>query len=154
GTSAPKRSRAWAIWALVSAVDMNGRFSQTPTVPGYRAPVRPKSTVLLALLAASTAPAGAARAAPTALLPDLVQTYPREVQVETDSSSGTPRFHLGFLSAVNNFGAGPLIVHGHRDNAFQPAMTGDQVVKNANGSETVHPNVGSLVYVNAITHQH
>jgi hypothetical protein len=33
-------------------------------------------------------------------------------------------------------------------------MTADQVVTNADGSQTVRPNVGRLVYVNAITHQH
>jgi Lysyl oxidase len=116
-------------------------------------PVRSFRAALLALALACGA-AGSARAATTPLLPDLVQKYPREVQVETDTSSGAPRFHIGFLSAVNNFGAGPLIVHGHRDNVFQPAMAGDQVVKNADGSQTVRTNVGSLVYVNAVTHQH
>jgi hypothetical protein len=110
-------------------------------------------TALLAL-ALACLPAMPAHAASSPLLPDLVQKYPREVQVETDASSGTPRFRIGFLSAVNNFGAGPLIVHGHRDNAFQPAMAVDQLVKNADGSETVHPGVGSFMYVNAITHQH
>lgn len=115
--------------------------------------VRFPRAALLALVLACAA-VGSARAATTPLLPDLVQKYPREVQVETDTSSGAPRFHIGFLSAVNNFGAGPLIVHGHRDNVFQPAMTGDQVVKNADGSQTVRPNVGSVIYVNAVTHQH
>ena len=109
--------------------------------------------LVLALVLACAA-ASSAEAATTPLLPDLVQKYPREVQVETDSSSGTAHYLIGFLSAVNNFGAGPLIVHGHRPDAFQPGMTADQVVTNADGSQTVRPNVGRLVYVNAITHQH
>lgn len=105
-------------------------------------------------LALALAGSGTAHAASTQLLPDLVQKYPREVQVETVSSSGTPHHLIGFLSAVNNFGAGPLIVHGHRDNVFQDGMAGDQIVKNADGSQAVRPGIGRLVYVNAITHQH
>jgi Lysyl oxidase len=115
--------------------------------------VRIARQLLLALGLACVA-AASAHAATTALLPDLVQKYPREVQVETDASSGTPHYLIGFLSAVNNFGAGPLIVHGHRPDAFQPAMTGDQVIENADGSRTVRPDIGRLMYVNAITHQH
>jgi lysyl oxidase len=115
--------------------------------------VRPSRAVLVAI-ALALMPAGAARAASTALLPDLVQAYPREVQVETDAGSGTARYHLAFLSSVDNRGGGPLIVHGHRDNAIAPGMTADQLVANENGTRTTHPRVGRLVYVDAITHRH
>ena len=116
--------------------------------------VRIARQLLPALVLACVAAASAQAATTTPLLPDLVQKYPREVQVETDASSGTPHYLIGFLSAVNNFGAGPLIVHGHRPDTFNPAMTVDQIVQNADGSQTVHPNVGQMMYVNAITHQH
>ena len=108
---------------------------------------------LVAALVLACGTATSAQAA-TPLLPDLVQKYPREVQVETDASSGAPHYLIGFLSAVNNFGAGPLIVHGHRPDTFNPAMTVDQIVTNADGSQTVRPNIGTMMYVNAVTHQH
>src|SRR4051794_20484172 len=97
GTSSPKRSSAWVIWAFVSAVDMSGDSCRPGSRPGYVAQVKPTRALLLAVVVACST-AGPARGASTPLLPDLVQAYPREVQVETDASSGTARFDLGFLS--------------------------------------------------------
>jgi hypothetical protein len=96
---------------------------------------------------------GAAHA-PQPRLPDLDQAYPRDLVVNTDTSTGTARFHIGFLSAVSNYGSGPLIVQGHRASVSTPFMTADQILRNADGSTSVRRDVGRLAYVNAITHQH
>jgi hypothetical protein len=98
--------------------------------------------------------AGTAQTPPARRLPDLNQIFPQQLRVETDTSSGSPRYRIGFLSAVINQGAGPLILRGRRASPATAAMTADQVVQRSDGSEVVRPAVGRLVYVNAITHQH
>jgi hypothetical protein len=47
---------------------------------------------------------------------------------------------------IDNNGAGPLIVRGHRASTAEPNMTADQVVRLADGTTTTLAGVGSLVY--------
>src|SRR3954447_18965184 len=105
----------------------------------------PRRVVLLALLAlllAIPCPASARD-----LLPDLDQETPRNLRVATDRSGAIPRFHLGFESAVDNRGAGPLVISGHRDAQDQPEMVADQEVHASDGTTRTVPGVGRLRYV-------
>src|SRR4051812_43375967 len=101
----------------------------------------------LATVAPSTALAGD-------LLPDLDQETPRNLQVTTDQTGAIPRFHLGFLSAVDNRGAGPLVITGHRDSQDQPEMVADQTIQQSDGSTRTAPDVGRLRYVYSEDHNH
>jgi hypothetical protein len=105
--------------------------------------------VAVALLLAAPAPALAAD-----LLPDLDQELPRNLQVSTDTSGAIPRFHLGFDSAVDNHGAGPLSIAGHRDSQDQPEMVADQQVEQSDGSTRTVAGVGRLRYVYSADHNH
>jgi hypothetical protein len=102
---------------------------------------------------------GVAAAAPSSafasdLLPDLNQELPRDLQVATDQSGAIPRFHLGFQSAVDNQGAGPLVIEGHRDSQDQPEMVADQTIQQSDGSTRRVPDVGRLRYVYSEDHDH
>jgi Lysyl oxidase len=103
----------------------------------------------LALLLAAPAPALAAD-----LLPDLDQETPRDLQVATDASGAIPRFHLGFQSAVDNHGAGPLLISGHRESQDQPEMVADQLLEQSDGSMRTIAAVGRLRYVYSEDHNH
>jgi glucose/arabinose dehydrogenase len=90
-----------------------------------------------------------AGAASAALLPDLDQETPTDLQLEHVGST----WALGFRSAVRNIGLGPLIIEGHRSGA--PAlMTAEQYVVGADGSLQQVPSVGRLAYVVSPSHQH
>jgi hypothetical protein len=104
-----------------------------------------------ALLMAAAAPAPATAAD---LLPDLDQELPRNLQVATDQTGAVPRFHLGFESAVDNHGAGPLVIDGHRDSQDQPEMVADQKIQQSDGSTRTVPDVGRLRYVYSEDHDH
>jgi hypothetical protein len=88
------------------------------------------------------------------LLPDLDQEMPSDMQVTADQSGAIPRFHLGFQSAVDNRGAGPLIISGHRDSQDQPQMIADQAIQLSDGSTRTVPDVGRLQYVYSEDHDH
>ena len=72
----------------------------------------------------------------------------------TDASGAIPRFHLGFQSAVDNRGAGPLVISGHRDSQDQPEMVADQQVARSDGSTRTIAGVGHLRYVHSEDHNH
>jgi hypothetical protein len=88
------------------------------------------------------------------LLPDLDQEQPSSLQVTTDNTGAIPRFHLGFDSAVNNHGAGPLIIDGHRASTAEPQMVADQTIQQDDGSTRTVPDVGRLQYVYSEDHDH
>src|SRR3954468_16277929 len=104
-----------------------------------------------ALLMAGPGPAPALAAD---LLPDLDQELPRNLQVATDQSGAIPRFHLGFESAVDNHGAGPLVIDGHRDSQDQPEMVADQAIQQSDGTTGTVPDVGRMRYVYSEDHDH
>ena len=85
-------------------------------------------------------------------LPDLRQDVPRDLGIASDRSRAEPRFRLGFRSAAENVGTGPLVVRGRRTGAG--AMTARQVVRNADGSTTVRRGVGPIRYVTETDHRH
>jgi serine protease len=88
-----------------------------------------------------------------ALLPDLDQEFPSNLQV-VSSRTHRGSWVLGFQSAVRNIGDGPLIIQGVRKSPSTPAMTANQIVQRADGSLEVVPGVGSLRYAYSRDHQH
>jgi hypothetical protein len=65
----------------------------------------PVTLALTALLFVSSANSGPGTS--VALLPDLDQEVPTELQVLVDRSSGKPSYQLGFTSAIRNLGTAP-----------------------------------------------
>jgi len=99
--------------------------------------------------------AGAATAKPPRLVlelaPDLDQRPPYGVFV---TSTARGRFRLAFGSAVDNVGAGPLVLVGVRRKPSSRLLIANQRVRLSNGRSRVYREVGSLRYVNAETHSH
>lgn len=116
---------------------------------------------LIALLAAAlilvaTGGADARRSSSkaTLLLPDLTQQVPNEWGLLKVVDSSGAYWHLGFRSAMNNVGVGPLIVHGHRTDTSQPLLTADQEIMLSDGTSVTKAGVGYLRYDVEPTHQH
>ena len=82
------------------------------------------------------------------LLPDLDPDEPHALQTFTskDETDGTQHAYLTFEVTINNVGAGPLIVRGHRADASQPQLVADQVIRTADRKTATVPSVGVLVY--------
>jgi Lysyl oxidase len=87
---------------------------------------------------------------PAELLPDLVQTRPAAVSVLEEDG----RYRLVFLSAVENVGAGPLVVEGTRAGPEAATMAVAQVIRRSDGSTRAHPVAAEVRYVVAETHRH
>jgi hypothetical protein len=86
---------------------------------------------------------------PVPLLPDLVQRPPTQVGIVQVGAS----FRLGFQSSVENVGAGPLQIHGHRASTESP-MVADQVVNMSNGSTETLAGIGSMIFYVPHNHWH
>ena len=84
------------------------------------------------------------------LLPDLDQTLPGAISIETRSG----RRVLVFASAVDNVGAGALVIVGSRRNRAVHTMRIRQLVTKADGSTATHSLPGRLRYVRSETHSH
>jgi hypothetical protein len=114
------------------------------------APVR-----LLALLATSLTALGCGgaerngSATPRELLPDLDQVAPDVVSVKRVGD----RDLLVFVSAVENLGAGPIVLDARRDSPADP-MPVVQEVERVDGSTATRPLHAFLRYVRAETHAH
>ena len=85
----------------------------------------------------------------TALLPDLDQRPPSDLAV---SSSGG-RHRLGFTSATDNLGTGPVWLRGRRRTTAQ-AMLVEQLVAHEGGSVSTLRRVGVLRYERHPPHRH
>jgi hypothetical protein len=107
-----------------------------------------------AMLGALASSRGGSDGPPVALLPDLQQRAPFALTGETVRTSHGLRFRLAFGSAVDNVGAGPLIVAGRRVSGGPALMEADQLVRLSDGSTRRYPHVGRLRYTLATTHQH
>jgi hypothetical protein len=105
----------------------------------------------LAAIVAVLAPAAAHAAG---VLPDLEQAVPGNLQAVTDRSGAVPRFHLGFDSAVDNVGAGPLIVEARRSGSGERQMVADQLVRSDDGSVRRVERIGALEYTVSPDHRH
>jgi dipeptidyl aminopeptidase/acylaminoacyl peptidase len=86
---------------------------------------------------------------PEQLLPDLDQQPPAGLVVIARGR----RFHLGFDSAVDSIGRGPLRIRGLRP-GDRRLMRADQVIERAGGGTVVLPAVGTLLYQTHPPHRH
>jgi hypothetical protein len=92
-------------------------------------------------------------------LPDLDQAAPKALTIAGYPNGAKKLYRLGFDSAVQNIGDGPLVVVGHRT-ADQSMMQADQIVVLANGSTKTYGSIAKLQYVVAkklngqLDHQH
>lgn len=93
-------------------------------------------------------------AAATRLLPDLELAKPDGMKVTIKKIGGRTHFLVGFISAAENVGAGPLVIRGSRSATTVPTMAASQVITMSDGSEQVVPDVGRLKYNVDPTHQH
>ena len=92
-----------------------------------------------------TSDADTPRSGPRELLPDFDQRAPFRLTL-----AGTK---LGFASATDNVGAGPIWIRGRRFNASLP-MHAQQLVRLSDGSVRVYQNAGRLRYTPDSTHTH
>ena len=114
-------------------------------------------TALLAL--AVLAPGAASARAPQAtlpadVLPDLNQIAPKGVVVRHVVVQGRDRFRLGFDSATENVGPGPLTLHGFRRDKRTPTMQVNQLVSQRGGGTRLVRNVGQMSYAIHPDHDH
>lgn len=104
--------------------------------------------VLAALAVGSVGATGAQ--APTDRLPDLVQEPPSQIQITRQRG----RDLLGFRSAVNNTGQGPLIIEGRRRSTRIRDMRADQLIERSDGTGRRVRGVGFMRYVPSSDHSH
>jgi Lysyl oxidase len=107
-----------------------------------------KATVVLAVLLLGAC-GGRQGESSRELLPDLDQAPPSAISVVARDG----RERLVFLSAVENVGAGSLVVSGRRD-AAQREMQATQLVRGSDGSTATVPLRARLRFVVSETHRH
>jgi hypothetical protein len=88
------------------------------------------------------------------LRPDLDQQAPRDLSVETVTRGAKPRFLLGFRSATDNVGIGPLSILAFRASPALPTMQASQRVRLAGGGIRTYPRAGFLRYTFSPSHNH
>lgn len=91
---------------------------------------------------------------PRELLPDLDERPPADLSIETVKRGGRKRFLLGFASATDNVGEGPVTIVASRPDRRTPTMRASQRVRLANGSARTYPRIGILRYVTSASHSH
>jgi hypothetical protein len=110
-----------------------------------------EARVAAALVVLALAACGDKSAAPPAeLLPDLDQAAPSAISLAT----GDGRMHLVFLSAVENVGAGPLLVSARRVGVAEPEMSASQLIRDVAGTARAYPLKARLRFVVSETHRH
>jgi hypothetical protein len=113
----------------------------------------PLCVVILVAACAETRAVGART--PKLLLPDLKQEAPTELELTAAKGPhGDRRIRLGFRSATENIGLGPLEIAGHRPDRATPLMQATQLIRLSNGSTLEHAGAGSLRYIRLGDHQH
>ena len=108
--------------------------------------MRAKAALLVLLVAGCGGSVGGA----TELLPDLVQSPPRALEVYESGET----WRLAFLSAVENDGRGPMLLVGRRPDEDTPAMGVEQLVRRTDGSAATYPVDGEIRFVESETHHH
>lgn len=97
---------------------------------------------------------GAPASGPPALLPDLVPQAAGRLTVRAVVRDGRQRFELGFRSAADNLGRGPLIVDAGRDLRRPLELVTTQVLRRRNGTSTERTLPARLTYVVSPDHSH
>ena len=98
--------------------------------------------------------AGSPAAGSRHLLPDLSPQSPGHLTVRAVHRDGRRRFLLGFRSAADNLGPGPLIVEARRDPRRPSVLGTTQIVSRFDGSEERRPLPAKLRYVHSADHSH
>ena len=112
-------------------------------------------SIFIAVLALLALAAPAVADQPGDILPDLDQEVPRDLMVErVVLANGQLRFRLGFASAADNVGAGPLTLHGRRPSRAVKRMAVDQLIDQSTGGLRVERDVGEFSYVVHPDHKH
>jgi WD40-like Beta Propeller Repeat/Lysyl oxidase len=88
------------------------------------------------------------------LPPDLDQKPPSDLSFEVTTVGGRRHYLLGFTSATDNLGAGPLSIVASRPSRAVPTMRAAQRVHVAGGGARTYQNVGFLRYTVAFPHLH
>jgi len=88
------------------------------------------------------------------LLPDLYQHAPFALAVAVESVNRRPQFRLGFSSAVDNIGQGPLIIVGRRSSNRLRTMSTNQVIELENEGLRQIRVAGGLTYERSADHEH
>src|SRR5829696_1352245 len=109
-----------------------------------------RTVAVLAAIVVLTGCVGSAQDDPGERLPDLDQALPGAVSVETRSG----RRVLVFASAVDNIGAGALVIAGSRSSRDVHTMRIRQLVTKVDGSTIARKLPGRLRYVHSETHSH
>ena len=90
----------------------------------------------------------------TDLLPNLRPAAPGALDGQTGPSPKGLAFYLGFASAAENVGAGPLVVLGRRPGAKQPQLGLRQEIGRSDGTIRSVPLAAKLRYVTSPDHAH
>ena len=90
----------------------------------------------------------------TELPPDLDQKPPADLSVLTVDRGGRPHQLLGFKSATDNLGLGPLSIVAGRPSRVFPTMRASQRIRLAGGGARRYPGVGFLRYTFSPSHTH
>jgi WD40-like Beta Propeller Repeat/Lysyl oxidase len=89
------------------------------------------------------------------LLPDLEQRPPTDLSISTVVRGSRRHFLLGFDSATDNIGLGPVVITARRSSRRVPFMRASQVVRlGERGRRQTFPRVAVLRYVYSSTHSH
>jgi hypothetical protein len=106
------------------------------------------------IVAATRAAGRADQGPPRLLLPDLSQRSPYNLDGATVGTGAGRRYRLGFASAVDNVGAGPLLIDAARPSRRVRPMSASQRIQVSDGSTRVRRRVGRLLYTRSRGHQH
>jgi len=129
---APRQVLGGPAEQIAPAFTRSGKVTARALTPGEAFPTK-------------TSDSGTPQVGPRELLPDLDQRAPFRLTI-----AGTK---LGFSSATDNIGEGPVWVRGSRRAATGP-MRATQLVRMSNGSVRAYPDAGRLRYTPSPTHTH
>jgi hypothetical protein len=94
------------------------------------------------------------RPRPVELLPDLEQRPPADLSLRSERRGNRPHFLLGFDSATDNLGEGPITLIAARKDGRTSTMKVSQRVRLGSGAIRTYREVGVLRYVYSSTHSH
>ena len=148
--ASPLAGESFDIWLVGSNGGGLSRFTETPAeevLPAWSLDGRLRFRRLLPDEAwpEKTSDRGTPQTGPQELLPDFDQRPPFRLTV-----SGTK---LGFASATDNIGEGPVWVRGARGSLAQP-MRAQQLVELSDGHVRTYRPAGRLRYTHESTHSH
>jgi hypothetical protein len=148
--ASPLSSGSFDIWVLDLESREMRRFTRSPAeevLPSWSldGKLRYRSLQPGMNLRPKTSDRDTPQSGPRELLPDFDQRAPFRLTV-----SGT---RLGFASATDNVGAGPVWIRGSRDDP-RGQMNAEQLVRLSDGSVRVYDRAGRLRYTPESTHSH